>query len=132
MSYLPMTYLTVALGSALGGMARHWLIGVVSTRFPTAFPWSTLLVNVSGSFLIGVAAVLLAPPSRWNSVAARDLVIVGMLGGYTTFSAFSLQTLQLLRQQKWWLACLNASGSVVLCLLAVFAGYLLASNLQKS
>ena len=132
MSHSPLTYLTVALGSALGGISRHWLTGLISGRALPAFPWGTLLVNVSGSFLIGIAAAVLAPPGRWSNATARDFVMVGILGGYTTFSAFSLQTLQLLRQQKWWLAGLNAGGSVLICLLAVFVGYSLASNLQKT
>jgi CrcB protein len=127
MSYLPMSYLLVALGSALGGMARHWLTALVSTRVESAFPWGTVLVNISGSFLIGVIAALLDSGGRW-SLTARDFAMVGVLGGYTTFSAFSLQTLQLVRQQKWWLAGLNVGGSLVACLLAVAVGYALASR----
>ena len=126
-----MSYLLVALGSALGGMARHWLTAAVTSRVPSTFPWGTVLVNLSGSFLIGVAVALLAPPGRWSSGQARDFVMVGVLGGYTTFSAFSLQTLQLLQQQRFGLALLNVGGSVLACLLAVAVGYLLASQLSR-
>ena len=127
-----MSYLLVAIGSALGGMARHWLTAVLSMRIESAFPWGTVLVNISGSFLIGVAAASFGTEGRWNSLPAREFAMVGVLGGYTTFSAFSLQTLQLLRQQKWWLAGLNVGGSVLACLLAVALGYALASSLQKA
>jgi CrcB protein len=123
-----MSYLLVALGSALGGMARHWLTALISSRAESIFPWGTVLVNISGSFLIGIAAALLDTSGRWSSASARDFAIVGVLGGYTTFSAFSLQTLQLLRQQKWWLAGLNVGGSVMACLLAVAVGYALISR----
>jgi CrcB protein len=126
-----MSYLLVALGSALGGVARHWLTLAVSARVPAPFPWGTVLVNTSGSLLIGVAVALLAPPGRWSSGHARDFVIVGLLGGYTTFSAFSLQTLQLLQQQRHGLALLNVGGSVLTCLLAVAMGYWLASTLSR-
>jgi len=123
-----MSYLLVALGSALGGVARHWMTAVVSARLPSAFPWGTVLVNTSGCFLIGVAVALFAPAGRWSSGQARDLVMVGLLGGYTTFSAFSLQTLQLLQQQEYALAMLNVGGSVLSCLLAVAIGYWLVST----
>jgi len=126
------SYLLIALGSALGGMARHWCTALISARLDSMFPWGTVLVNVSGSLLIGVSAALLEPGSRWGGgQAARDFVMVGLLGGYTTFSAFSLQTLQLLRQDKWWLACANVAGSVAACLIAVWLGYLAVASLQK-
>jgi len=125
-----MSYLCVALGSALGGMLRHWLTQVASTRLASPLPWGTLLVNVSGSLLIGVAAALLEPPGRWSNAHARAFVMVGILGGYTTFSAFSLQTLQLLQQQRIWLALAYAGGSVLLCLMAVTLGYFAVSALR--
>ena len=126
-----MSYLLIAVGSALGGVARHWLTAVVNARLPSAFPWGTVLVNTSGCFMIGVAVALLAPPGRWSTGQARDLVMVGLLGGYTTFSAFSLQTLQLLQQQRYALALFNVGGSVLGCLLAVAIGYWLASLLSR-
>ena len=129
-----MSYLLIALGSALGGMARHWCTTLVSARFDSMFPWGTVLVNVSGSLLIGASAALLDPGARWvnGQAAAREFVMIGLLGGYTTFSAFSLQTLQLLRQEKWWLAAGNVSGSVTACLLAVWLGYFAVASLQKA
>ena len=126
-----MSYLLIALGSALGGMARHWCTLWVGARIESVglnatFPWGTVLVNISGSLLIGISAALL------GSGRGRDFAMVGVLGGYTTFSAFSLQTLQLLRQDKWGLASANVAISVIACLIAVWLGYWAASSLQRS
>src|SRR5687768_11120615 len=86
------TYLWIALGSALGGVARHWLTSVVAARMSGLFPWGTFIVNLSGSFLIGLIA---AWPENQLPVAARPFLMIGVLGGFTTFSAFSLQTASL-------------------------------------
>ena len=91
-----MEYLWIALGSALGGVARYWLSGVVARRFGEAFPVGTLIVNVTGSFVIGFAAAVSDPAGRMlMSVSARRFIMAGLCGGYTTFSSFSLQTLNL-------------------------------------
>ena len=128
-----MSYLLIALGSALGGMTRHWCTTLISDRLDSMFPWGTVLVNVSGSLLIGASAALLDPGGRLSGThGARDFVMIGLLGGYTTFSAFSLQTLQLLRQDKWALASANVTASVLACLLAVALGYWAVDSLQKS
>lgn len=88
-----------------------------------------MFVNVTGSFLIGVIAALTQVDGRWgNTSTLRDLLIVGVLGGYTTFSAFSLQTLLLLREGKASFALMNICVSVVLCMLAVWLGFALAVN----
>jgi CrcB protein len=131
------SYLLIALGSALGGMTRHWCTLLISARLDSMFPWGTVLVNVSGSLLIGISAALLDSGGDSGgrlgaAQAARDFVMVGLLGGYTTFSAFSLQTLQLLRQDRWGLAGANAAGSVFACLVAVGLGYWAVTSLQKS
>jgi CrcB protein len=127
------TYLYVGLGSALGGMARHWTTGLVASRWGTAFPWGTLAVNVAGSLVIGVLAAWLVPGGRWLlPFPARELLIVGVLGGYTTFSAFSLQTFMLLEQGNWLRAGGNVLLSVVLCLAAVSLGYLLATSVVRA
>jgi fluoride exporter len=119
-------YLWVAMGGALGSVARFWLSGVIAERYAHAFPWNTLAINVSGSLVIGFFAALTAPEGR--GVAApgvRQFVMVGICGGYTTFSSFSLQTLNLLRDREWLYAGGNAVLSVMLCLVAVWAGYAL-------
>ena len=123
-------YLWVALGGALGSVSRFWLSGFVAARFGETFPFGTLVVNVTGSFIIGVFAALASPEGRMDSSArafATQFLIIGVCGGYTTFSSFSLQTLNLLRDREWLYAGGNILLSVVLCLMAVWLGYLLGS-----
>lgn len=119
-----MSWLWVALGSALGGAARYWMSGAVASRWGEAFPVGTLAVNIVGSAIIGVIAAAGEPEGRlWMSSAARDFVMLGVLGGFTTFSSFSLQTLNLARDGEWLWAGANIVASVVLCLVAVWLGY---------
>ncbi len=126
-----LNYLLVALGGALGSIARFWASGVLANRFGEAFPWGTLLVNVSGSFLIGLFATLTAPEGRWLvGPAGRTFFMTGFCGGYTTFSSFSLQTLSLAEDGEWLYACGNVLLSVVLCLLGVWLGHVLALKLN--
>lgn len=125
-----MTYLWIALGSALGGMARYWCGVQVADRFGIAFPWGTMTVNVLGSFLIGFVAALAMSEGRGLAYPAiQQFVIVGFCGGYTTFSTFSLQTLALIRDGHWLLAAANIAISVVACLLAVIFGHLAGTAL---
>ena len=127
-----MEYLWIALGSAFGGMARYWLSGVIAQRFGEAFPAGTLIVNATGSFFIGFVAALSDPGGRMlMSVTARKFIMVGVLGGYTTFSSFSLQTLNLARDGEWLSAVANVSLSVVLCLVAVWLGHVAAEILNR-
>lgn len=126
-----MSYLWVATGSALGGIARYWCSGLIAHRVGETFPWGTLSVNVAGSFAIGFFAALTEPDGRWFlGSSVRQFVMIGVFGGFTTFSAFSLQTLALLRDGEALRAAVNVALSVVLCLLAVWLGYLLASSLN--
>ena len=128
-----MTYLLIAIGSALGGMARHWCGLAVAARMGTAFPLGTVLINILGSFLIGLVAALTQADGRWGSAQlTRDFLMVGVLGGYTTFSAFSLQTLNLLRDGKLAYAGANVAVSVGACLIAVWLGYVLGSALKPA
>lgn len=123
--------LWVALGGAVGSVARYWLAGLMA-GLATAFPWATVLANVSGSFLIGLAATLSGPEGRFLvPPEIRQLVIVGLCGGYTTFSSFSLQTLQLAQEGRWLLAGGNVLLSVVACLLAVWLGHVAALALDR-
>jgi len=126
-------YLWIALGSGLGGMARFALSGFVAHHFGETFPWGTLAVNILGSFVIGFFATLTAPDGRLLVPAVgRQFFMTGVLGGFTTFSSFSLQTLALARDGEWFRAGANAVGSLVLCLLAVWAGHLAAAALNTS
>ncbi len=120
-------YLWIGLGSALGGMARFWCSGVMARLIGETFPWGTLFVNVVGSLIIGFFATLSAPDGRlFVDTTTRQFVMLGFLGGYTTFSSFSLQTLNLMNDGEWLYAGLNIGVSVALCLLAVWIGHLLA------
>jgi fluoride exporter len=126
------TYLWIALGSALGGAARFGCTELVAAYTGPDFPWGTILVNVIGSFIIGAVATLTAPDGRWLiSPNAQRFVIVGILGGYTTFSAFSWQTLDLLRAGEPGRALANVALSLVLCLVAVWLGHTLAASLNR-
>jgi len=126
------TYLWIGLGSALGGMARYWCSGFVADRIGETFPWGTLLVNVVGSFIIGFFATLTAPDGRLLvGSTARQFIMVGVLGGYTTFSSFSLQTLNLMRDGEWLYAGWNILLSVFLCLVATWVGYAAATAFNE-
>ena len=132
-------YFWVALGGALGSMARFWVAAlvaeVVGPQFPYGpqMPWGTILINILGSFVIGFFGTFTGPGGRFIvSFDARAFVMVGICGGFTTFSAFSLQTLDLMREDRWGQASANVLISVALCLLAVWAGHLLASALNPA
>ncbi len=129
-----MIWLWIALGSALGGVGRYWCTGLVSEHLGAAFPWGTLLVNVAGSFIIGMVAPLSGPlgPPWAPGPEARAFIMVGFCGGYTTFSAFSLQTLQLLREGQVLHALGNIVLSVAVCLIAVWLGYLAGAGLNQA
>ena len=106
----------IAAGSALGGMARFWLSGLVPKYAGTTFPWGTLAVNVVGCWFIGFFATLTGPEGRWLAgITARRFVMIGICGGFTTFSAFSLETLNLARDGEYFHACANAVLSVISC-----------------
>ncbi len=124
-------YCWIAIGSALGGVARYWCSGLAARLFGETFPWGTLLVNVTGSFIIGFFATLTGPDGRiFAGSAMRQFVMLGLLGGFTTFSSFSLQTLNLVQDGEWLQAGGNVVGSVVLCLFAVWLGHLFALTLN--
>ena len=119
------TYLWVALGGALGSAGRHWVSTLAVTRWGNAFPWGTLFINVTGSLLIGVFA---GCNSGWLAGEnTRKFLMIGICGGFTTFSAFSLQTLELAQKGEWSRAGLYILASVALCILGVWGGYLLGA-----
>lgn len=126
-----MIYFWLAIGGALGTIARFWCSGVAARLIGETFPWGTLIVNVIGSFIIGFVATAMGPDGRmFVGTTARQFVMVGLCGGYTTFSSFSLQTLNLLNDGEWLYAVSNICLSVALCLLAVWCGHILAVNLN--
>jgi fluoride exporter len=127
-------YLWVALGGALGSVSRFWLNGLISEKFGATFPWGTLAINVTGSFAIGIIGALAIPEGRMDSqsrIFATQFLMIGVCGGYTTFSSFSLQTLNLANDGEWLYAGANILFSVVLCLLGVWLGFLLASHFNQ-
>jgi CrcB protein len=115
-------YWWIALGSALGGMARYGCSGLVAGRYGEQFPWGTLVVNVAGSFVIGFFAASAGHDGRLGDPTVDLFVTVGLCGGYTTFSSFSLQTLNLARDGEWAGVVANVVLSVVLCFIAVVLG----------
>lgn len=116
-----MTIFWVALGGAIGSAARH-LVNVGAGRvFGSTFPWHTLIVNVVGCFAMGVLIELMARKLNVGQ-DARAFLTTGILGGFTTFSAFSLDFALLVERKAYGLAGLYAAGSVILSLVAVFAG----------
>ena len=126
------TYLLIALGGAVGSIARFWLSSVIGQHFSATFPWGTLVVNVTGSFVIGFYSTLTGPDGRvFASGDARQFFMTGICGGYTTFSSFSLQTLNLARDGEWLQAGANSVGSLVACLVAVWLGHLAAASINQ-
>ena len=111
----------VAVAGALGALARYGIGSVVSARYPGAFPLGTFLINVSGSFLLGLLFVGLTERAGL-SPALRTTVTVGFLGAFTTFSTFSLETFRLLEDGALGVAALNALGSLAAGLVAVWLG----------
>jgi protein CrcB len=127
-----MLYLWIGLGGALGSIARAWLALAVARITGPEFPWGTILINVVGSFIIGFFGTLTMNDGRFSvSADLRAFVMVGICGGFTTFSSFSLQTLELARYGRTAQALGNIGLSVVLCLLAVAAGHYGAVSLHR-
>ena len=115
------TYIAIAFGGAIGAVSRYWLYSAVQRLHDSGFPLGTFVVNVLGSFLIGVFFVLLAEKAQ-ISEQWRPIIVVGFLGGLTTFSTFSLDALLLFEQGHYNTALFYIISSIVLCLIAAFAG----------
>jgi CrcB protein len=127
-----LAYVLIAIGSALGGMGRYFVSGVVTALTGGTFPYGTMLVNITGCLVIGFFATLTGPDGRLLvGTPARQFVMIGICGGYTTFSSFSLETLYLMQAGELMPAVLNAAGSVILCLVSVSIGYVAAAALNR-
>jgi len=126
-----LSYLWVAIGSALGGMGRYACSGIGVRFFGEAFPWGTLFVNVAGSLVIGALAFAVEADGRILAGDSRAFLMIGLCGGFTTFSAFSLEALNLARNGDWAAASGYVAGSVVLCLAAAAIGYFGAAALAR-
>jgi CrcB protein len=126
------SYISVALGSIVGGVARYLVSVLFVSQIGNGFPWGTLFVNVTGSFIIGFYAALTGPDGRlFVSPRQRQFVMVGICGGYTTFSAFSLETLRLVQSGDLQAASLNLLISVAGWMTAVWLGHALAARLNR-
>ena len=119
-------YSLVAVGGASGSVGRFWGGGAMARLTGPAFPWGTLLINMLGSGLIGWLAGIIVMGRVHHANDVRAFAIAGLCGGFTTFSSFSLQTMELLREGQVLAAAGNVVGSVLLCLGATFFGFWLA------
>lgn len=127
-----LSYLYIAIGGAIGSVGRYWVSSSVANGLDEVFPWGTLIVNVTGCFVIGLFAVLTAPGGRVSvSPELRQFVMIGICGGYTTFSSFGLQTLTLARDGDIARAGLNVIGSVAFCLVGVWLGWTAGAALNQ-
>ncbi len=120
-----MTYLLVGVGGALGAMGRHFCSEIIDSHVPS-FPFGTLFVNVTGSFLIGVITAYVI--FRTGLQNWRLFLVTGFLGGFTTFSSFSLATVRLMQNGLFLSAFLNVLANVALCLLMTGMGFYLVSG----
>lgn len=128
-----MIYLFVAIGSALGGTLRFWLSSLIANWGGQTFPWGTLVVNIVGSFAIVFFAALTAPEARLYVPGVwRQFFMVGVCGGYTTFSSFSLQTLILAQGGQWVWGAVNVVLSVAMCLGGVWLGHAAAMLINQA
>jgi len=132
---LLLQYFIIGAGGALGSMLRYWLATLIDSgaqKGGVIFPWGTILVNITGCFIIGFIFTISSAEGRLIfSPLTRQFIMIGILGGYTTFSSFSLQTLTLAQDGQWWGATANVMLSVVLCLMGVWLGAMLAAVLNQ-
>jgi CrcB protein len=123
-----MNYLLVIIGSAIGGGLRYWLSNAVYKFLPVTFPYGTLVVNIFGSFLLGIIIFVFDDKDLINTHFKLFLTI-GFCGGFTTFSTFSLETFNLLRDAEYFMATLNVILSILVCVAGVFLAYLISKIL---
>ena len=114
--------LLIFIGAGFGGVLRYWVSNGIYTLLGKQFPYGTLVVNVSGCFLMGLLFVLIL--ERFNEVSStlRALLLIGFLGGYTTFSSFSIETINLFENGEWFNATMNIVLSTVICIVATLLG----------
>jgi CrcB protein len=129
-----LAYLWVAIGGAIGSMARYGIGNLILEKTGSIFPWHTLFINVTGSCVIGILSAVTMSEGRMtpqSQMLATQLLMTGLCGGYTTFSSFSLGTLTLLQDGQWFYAAGNILLSVILCMVAVWIGYVLGNKFNS-
>lgn len=117
-----MNTMLIFLGAGLGGVFRYWVSNSIYWLCGRQFPYGTLVVNVTGCFLMGFLFVFLLERFSGISLQLRSLLLIGLLGGYTTFSSFSIETLNLFENGAWLSGILNIFLSIILCILAAWVG----------
>jgi CrcB protein len=117
--------IAIAVGGALGALSRFWATNLANLLFGTDFPYGILIVNIAGSFAIGIVFILLVERALLPNILGAGLM-VGFLGAFTTFSTFSLQALGLLESGRYFAAAMYIAGSVIICILAAALGMLIA------
>ncbi len=135
MQQLVTQFLVIGVGGALGSMVRFAVASLIDLTVQKNAPiyfWGTMLVNITGCFLIGFIFTISATEGRFYlTPLQRQFIMIGILGGYTTFSSFTLQSLLLAQDGQWGQAAINVLGSVVLCLVGVWLGAMVAGNLNQ-
>jgi CrcB protein len=121
-----LNYILISVGAAFEGAFRYWLSNVVYKFFPASFPYGTLAVNIIGSFILGLI-IFVFDERELISSKVKIFLTIGFCGGLTTFSAFSFETFNLIRESEYLLAALNIFLSILLCI----AGIFLASVVSK-
>jgi fluoride exporter len=121
-------YLIVSFGAAFGGGLRYWLSGIVYKFFPATFPYGTLIVNILGSFFLGII-LFLFDERELLSPGIKLFLTIGFCGGFTTFSTFSYETISLIRDSEYLLALANIFLNVLLCMIGIFLAFLLSKIL---
>jgi fluoride exporter len=124
-----MKYLIVGIGGFLGSVLRFWLGGYIGNRLGTRFPYGTFVINVVGSFLIGLTVTLLTERTHWNP-NLRYLIPIGFIGGFTTFSTFEYETFRSVQDGQFLIAALNVGLSVVLGFLGVWSGVIAGRTMR--
>jgi CrcB protein len=114
-------YLMVGMGGFLGAIARFWVAGLISDHMGTRFPYGTFVINISGSFLVGLIVTLLAEMTQWNANWLY-LIPIGFIGAYTTFSTFEYETLRHVQDGEFMIASLNVGLSVIIGFAAAWLG----------
>ena len=118
-----LTYIYIGIGSAIGGTLRYWLSNNTYKLLPLNFPYGTLLVNVTGSFILGMIMFYFNDKELLNP-QFRIFLTIGFCGGFTTFSTFSLETMNLFHDAQYFYGILNVILSVILCLFGVYLAYI--------